>query len=79
MPTPTPEEREECMINAYKEFCKDRGINVIGDLIEHHRRYYGLNLKDLSLAQQDLLREILLDFDNTGKLDVNFEDIRRAV
>lgn len=73
---PTPEEIEECMANAYKEFCKNRDIRIIADLIEIHRRYYGLNLNDLSPAQQDLLREVLLDFDPTGKLDTGFEDIR---
>ncbi len=79
MTTPTPEEKTDIQAGLYKEFCKDRDIDVIADQIEKLRKYYGLNLNDLSPAQQDVHRETLSDFDPTGELDDAFHDIRNSI
>ena len=72
----TPEEIEDAQINLYKEYINSQNINYIMDMIEFHRRYNEINLNDLSENEKKVLKDLLLDIDETGKKDPGFEDIR---
>ena len=72
----TPEEITDAQINLYKEYINSQSINYIMDMIEFHRRYNEINLNDLSENEKKVLKDLLLDIDETGKKDAGFEDIR---